>query len=131
MLNHRQYFADANVLFATNGGDKTPCINDAICLVKPYAEHIYVCPDNKYGCSAFDDIIKRAVDGGYDYVIYFDADCFIYSADNLRRLFDQFKAGGYCFAGMPDGNMVKIRAHNTYLINPFLSFFDVKKCVKS
>lgn len=32
---------------------------------------------------------------------------------------------------MPDGNMVNMRRHNTYLINPFLSFFDVKKCIAS
>ena len=73
-----------------------------------------------------DEAIKRR----YDYVLYVDADCFIWSLDNLMRKFEQFVDGDYIVGGVPDGGVFCHRNANRFCINPFLAFFNIKRIIK-
>lgn len=71
-------------------------------------------------------ILSYAINHSYDYIIYIDADCFIWSLNNLSIKFNEFIEGNYIIAGVPDGGIFCHRNSNCYCINPFLAFFNVK-----
>jgi hypothetical protein len=113
-------------LFATNGDkNKTPSIEKSISLYKNISKHFYCAPSTIYGKNAFIDIFKYAQKYNYKYVIYIDADCFIYSYKNLYECFNKFIKLNYICSGIPDGGCIPIRSHNKYAINPFFSFFNI------
>lgn len=72
-------------------------------------------------------MIAEAIKRNYDYVMYIDADCFIWSTKNLMHKFSEFFDGDYIIGRVPDGGVFCHRNTNNYCINPFLTFFNIKK----
>lgn len=86
----RKYITDNKILFATNA-DITPgsTVIESIQLYKDMAGDSVLCepssfngdPNNipTFGMTAFFKIISKAARLGYKYVVYVDADCFVWS----------------------------------------------------
>ena len=72
-------------------------------------------------------MIVEALKRGYDYIIYIDADCFIWSLENLKSKFEEFIAQERIIGGVPDGGIFCHRNTNNFCINPFLTFFSIKR----
>lgn len=128
--------AQHKTLFATNG-DIVPH-SPLLTSIKTYeslAKDDLLCIPGKnvdtsmpvFGMQAFMNIINYAIRYGYDYVIYVDADCFIWSKENLMQKFREFVDGDYIIGGVPDGGIFCHRNTNSFCINPFLTFFNIKR----
>ena len=127
-----EYFDNEKVLFATNGDShRTPSIIWSKESYNSIAKNQYTVKSDIWALDCFLEILKYAILKDFKSVIYIDADCFIISFANLKSIFRKFKTGEFVFAGMPDGGCVPIRGHNKFLINPFFSMFDVRRCMKN
>lgn len=127
-----EYFSNEKVLFATNGDHlRTPSIVWSKQTYANIAKNQYTVNSDIWALDCFLEILKYAISKDFRYIIYIDADCFITSFANLKSIFRKFKIGEFVFAGMPDGGCVPTRQHNKFLINPFFSMFDVRRCVKN
>lgn len=125
-----EYFSKEKVLFATNGDClKTPSIIWSKQTYINIAKNQYTVKSDIWALDCFLEILKYAHERKIKYVIYIDADCFIVNVVNLKNMFVKFQNEGFVFAGMPDGGCIPIRIHNKFLINPFFSMFNVKKCM--
>lgn len=121
------FFAENNVLFATNGDNKfIPTFNLSTSLYKNIAKSFYCVESKIYGKHAFIKIFDYALAYKFKYVIYIDADCFICNYDNLVSCFNNFKQHDFIIGGIPDGGCIPIRNHNAYAINPFFSIFNME-----
>ena len=72
-------------------------------------------------------MIIEALKRGYDYIIHIEADCFIWRLENLKSKFEEFIAQQYIIGGVPDGGIFCHRNTNNFCINPFLTFFSIKR----
>ena len=127
-----EYFDNEKVLFATNGDShRTPSIIWSRESYNSIAKKQYTVKSDIWALDCFLEILKYAISKDFKYVIYIDADCFITSFANLKSIFRKFKIGEFAFAGMPDGGCVPTRQHNKFLINPFFSMFNVRRCAKN
>lgn len=84
-----------------------------------------------YGVNVFltilQKIYKDVVFKNFDYMIYIDDDCFITDFKSLLEEFNKFiKDDSYCLAGTQDGGVICHRNHASYMINTFLSFWNLK-----
>lgn len=81
-----------------------------------------------YGLSAFLYMIQYMLQfNNFDYVIYLDEDVFIKDFSLLIEEFDKFKKQNCCLAGIQDGSLLWHRNHSKYLINTFISFWNIKQ----
>lgn len=133
----KQYLKQKNVLIVSNG-DFYPT-SPLITSIKTYSQIIdnnfYIVPctiGNKkiYGLEAFYHILLYANSLKYDYVLYIDADCFILNLNNLYSEFKNFVESDNIIKGTADGGCFCHRNLNNYVINPFLSFYNIKKISK-
>ena len=83
-----------------------------------------------YGLTAFIRMINVMMSQQYsdvfDYIIYIDEDCFIKRFDLLIEEFKKFINGNYCLGGLADGGIICHRNQSRFLINTFLSFWNIK-----
>lgn len=80
-----------------------------------------------YGLNAFIYMVNYMLAlNTFDYVIYIDEDCFITDFEQLIEEFKKFKDNGYCLGGPMDGGVFCHRNHSRYMINTFLSFWNIK-----
>lgn len=86
-----------------------------------------------YGLNAFMYMLYKAMQMKVDYIIYFDEDAFLLpnSEDEIEKLFKDFVDSGCIVAGLQDGGSFCHRNHNTYLVNTFFSFWNVKEMIQS
>ena len=136
MTTMKQWFKDKNVLFCTNGDivPDSPLL-DSIATYKDVVDNNLLCIPGKniannnpiFGLQAFQLMIIEALKRGYDYIIYIDADCFIWSLENLKSKFEEFITQQYIIGGVPDGGIFCHRNTNNFCINPFLTFFSIKR----
>lgn len=134
----KQYFTDNKVCFVTNSISEFP---GSLFLhsLKTYIDYIpdnsFICipgfKNNKpyYGLNAFNEMIFTLIQnqyGYFEYAIYIDEDCFIKDIELLIKEFDKFKSGNYCLAGLQDGGMICHRNQSKFLVNTFLSFWNIK-----
>ena len=128
--NDGNYWQRHKVLFATNTtrDEKNP-LHLSIDLVRRFSpDEVYVVSQEKYGGDAFPCVFEYGIEHGYNYVIYFDADCFILSESNLKKEFERFASNERnIFGGMPDGEACSTRIKNPVCINPFLFFVNLKR----
>ena len=128
------YWEKNKVLFATNFIDTkyTPlALSLEIIKAIAGADRVYVSPPTAYGRDAFFDIFRYAIEKGYKYIIYVDADCFIVNQENLIKEFNRFlNVPESIFSGCSDGGMFCHRCGNPWAINPFLLFARVAKVAK-
>lgn len=85
--------------------------------------------DNKpfYGLDAFLNMLNYMMSNKYfDYVIYIDEDVFINNFEYLIKEFENFIQSGCCLAGPQDGGVFCHRNHSRFMINTFLSFWNIK-----
>ena len=122
------------VLFATNFSDDKGCpLRLSYEILKNIAGEgdVYVSKPSKFGRDAFFDIFSFAIEHGYEYVVYSDADNFIVSEDNLRAEFEDFlKDGELMFSGPTDGGTIFHRNGSAFAINPFLLFVRLARIMK-
>lgn len=128
--NDGNYWERHKVLFVTNTtrDEKNP-LHLSIDLVRRFSpDEVYVVSQEKYGGEVFPCVFEYGIEHGYDYVIYFDADCFILSESNLKKEFERFASNERnIFGGMPDGEACSTRVKNPVCINPFLFFVNLKR----
>ena len=124
------------ILFATNGDivPNSPLLMSIQTYMHVAKDDLLCIPGKNvvnnmpiFGMHAFMMIIDYAVKHDYEYVIYVDADCFIWSTDNLMKKFSEFTEGDYIIGGVPDGGVFCHRNANNYCINPFLTFFNIRR----
>ena len=135
----KKWFKQNNVLFCTNGDiiPDSPLL-DSISLYRSAIDDNLLCIPGKnignnmpiFGLQAFLMMINEAIKRKYDYIIYIDADCFIWSLNNLKSKFEQFIEGDFIVGGVPDGGVLCHRNTNNYCINPFLMFLNIKRVLK-
>lgn len=129
----KKNFRDAKVLFATNGddGEDSPLRLSIRTYCDIVSDDNFVVLESKngewFGKNAFLKMFDYAMEHGFDYLIYIDADCFIVSHENLWKLFSDFRKSGCILGGPPDGGLFCHRNANRFAINPFLMFVDVKQ----
>lgn len=132
---NKEIFLKYKVLFATNGDlvPNSPLLDSISTYCNVLNNNLLCIPGkdvltNKpiFGLQAFYMILFYAINHGYDYIVYIDADCFIWSIDNLSFKFNEFIHGNYIIGGVPDGGVFCHRNSNCYCINPFLAFINVK-----
>ena len=137
----KKWFKHKNVLFAANGDivPRSPLLasistyqdildDNMICIPgKSYEQSSY---QPMFGLRAFMVLLDEAIKRSYDYILYVDADCFIWSLENLMRQFEKFVDGEYIIGGVPDGGVFCHRNANRFCINPFLAFFNVKRIAR-
>lgn len=130
------WFKTNNVLFCTNGDivPDSPLL-DSISTYQKAVDNNLLCIPGKniandmpiFGLQAFQLMIIEALKRSYDYIIYIDADCFIWNLENLKRKFEEFVAGDYIIGGVPDGGIFCHRNTNNFCVNPFLAFFNIRR----
>lgn len=59
------------------------------------------------------------------YAIYIDEDCFVTDFETLIKEFEKFKDSNCCLAGPQDGGVLCHRNHSHFLVNTFLSFWNI------
>lgn len=80
-----------------------------------------------YGFKAFLTMLQYMLNNNhFDYVIYIDEDCFINDFESLIEEFKIFCSKDYCLAGVQDGGVICHRNHSKFLVNTFLSFWNIK-----
>lgn len=80
-----------------------------------------------YGLPAFTVMLDYMLKTDrFDYVVYIDEDCFITNMDGLIDELKSFINSDCCIAGPQDGGVICHRTHSKYLINTFLSFWNIK-----
>ena len=135
MSKYKEIFSQHKVLFATNGDlvPNSPLLDSIFTYYDVLTDNLLCIPGkdistNKpiFGLQAFYLILSYAINHSYDYIIYIDADCFIWSLNNLGIKFNEFIERNYIIAGVPDGGIFCHRNSNCYCINPFLAFFNIK-----
>lgn len=126
LIDDNGFWQRNKVLFATNfADDEDNPLRVSYDILKNIAREgeVYVASPPKFGRDAFFDIFSYALENGYEYVIYSDADNFIVSEANLRAEFSDFlKDKNLMFSGPTDGGTIFHRNGSAYAINPFLLF---------
>lgn len=131
----KTWLSQNKVCFVTN----SICLPSSLLIpsLKTYIEYIpiqnfWVIPgikDNKpfYGLDAFLLMFSYMLSNkNFDYVIYIDEDCFINNFESLIKEFKNFVQSGCCLAGPQDGGVFCHRNHSRFMINTFLSFWNIK-----
>ena len=135
LVNIKIWLAQNKVCFVTN----SICMPSSLLIpsLKTYIEYIpiqnfWIIPgikDNKpfYGLDAFLVMLNYMLsNNNFDYVIYLDEDCFINNFEALINEFKDFIQSGCCLAGAQDGGVFCHRNHSRFMINTFLSFWNIK-----
>lgn len=80
-----------------------------------------------YGLNAFIEMLAYMLNSNsnFDYIIYIDEDCFINDFEELINEFKLFKLSNCCIAGIQDGGVLCHRNHSKFLVNTFLSFWNI------
>lgn len=135
----KKWISDNKVLFVTNsicqpGGTFLSSIRTYIDYIPVH--NFVVIPgtrDNKpyYGRDVFLELSGLALSDRiykkFDYIVYIDEDAFICDFKALMEEFCSFmKNDSYCLAGPQDGGIFCHRNHAHYMINTFLSFWNLK-----
>ena len=135
----KKWISDNKILFVTNsicqpGGTFLSSIRTYIDYIPVH--NFIVIPgirDNKpyYGLDVFLELtglsLSERIYKKFDYIVYIDEDAFICDFKALMEEFCSFmKNDSYCLAGPQDGGIFCHRNHAHYMINTFLSFWNVK-----
>lgn len=133
-LEIKNWLKDNKVCFVTNS--ITEHIGSLVyASLKTYIDYI---PDNSfiiipglrngrpnYGLRAFQEMLNNQDIHNFDYIIYIDEDCFIKDFELLLKEFIKFKDSNYCMAGLQDGGMICHRNQSRFLVNTFVSFWNL------
>ena len=131
----KTWLSQNKVCFVTNSSAMPSTL--LISSLKTYIEYIpiqnfWLIPGIRnnepfYGFQAFLMMLQYMLSNNhFDYVIYIDEDCFINDFEALIDEFKIFAAKDYCIAGPQDGGVICHRTHSKYMINTFLSFWNIK-----
>lgn len=131
----RKKLKDMNVLFVTN-------TNVGMNSLFPYSLESYsqmldwnfvLYPANLgkmrlYGLGCFFNMIADQIDK-HDYVIYLDDDVFLVpgAEEAFYNIFMKFVESNAVIAGVPDGGVICHRNHNPFMVNTFVSFWNLKE----
>lgn len=124
----RAFFAEHRIALATRSHN--PALFSA---TRRFSErmfpavHVIDGTTGTYGLTAFLQLFADPRLNEFDYLVYSAEDNLIVDWPELRSTLSAFIEGGYGFAGMPDGGVISHRFHNPVAINPFLSFFDLRR----
>ena len=133
--NIKTWLSQNKVCFVTNSTAMPSTL--LIPSLKTYIEYIpiqnfWLIPGMRnnepfYGFHAFLLMLQYMLSNNrFDYVIYIDEDCFINDFESLINEFKIFSTKEYCIAGPQDGGVICHRNHSKFMINTFLSFWNIK-----
>ena len=95
-------------------------VTQSRCIKKffPDSEHVIIDGNKSFPKVWYEwlDVVK---DSESDWFIHIDEDCFITSPDEILKLIEEMKSGGYDIAGSPDGYNEFYRHGNHMAINSF------------
>lgn len=133
-LDIQEYLTENKVCIVTNTVSQLP----GSLFFKSLKTYVQFIPNNNfmvipgikdgkpwYGVNAFIDMVNTLLNYDFNYIIYIDEDCFIKDFRKLLVEFEKFKDGNYCLGGLQDGGMICHRNQSRFLINTFLSFWNL------